>query len=240
MKVRLINFTTNPLETVDEFAATSHMTDVEKFKKVGKLFDGCTKAGHTSVLESVYFVFHIEEVSRALLAQLTRHRLAGYCVESQRYVDQSKFNYVSPKTITDDPEANHLYALHMASTREVYKALIKLDISKEDARMVLPQASCCTLNCVINLRELINASHLRMCNSAQWEIRELFNAFKKIIYTVIDIPLYGDDRISRYLVPQCESHPDCPFCTEMKPCGKHPTLKEVYKVYLEHKDDKED
>ena len=43
-------------------------------------------SGHESVLEHVSFTFRIEGLSRAALGQLTRHRLASFDVESQRYV----------------------------------------------------------------------------------------------------------------------------------------------------------
>ena len=42
--------------------------------------------GHDSVLEHASFTFGIEGVSRVLLAQITRHRLASFSVQSQRYV----------------------------------------------------------------------------------------------------------------------------------------------------------
>lgn len=239
MKVRLIDVSQHPLETLDEFASASYNTDVSKFKKVGKLLDVCTASGHTSVQESIWFVFHIEDVSRSLLAQFTRHRMAGYCVQSQRYVDQSKFQYITPKTISDNPEANHLYALHMANTREEYKTLVNdYRVPKEDARYLLPEATTTCINYSVDLRSLIEASHQRLCNRAQWEIRELFNSFKKIIYMTVDIPRYGEARISKYLVPKCETNLDCPFCTEHNSCGKHPKLKEIYQVYLNHKNDK--
>ena len=43
-------------------------------------------SGHTSVLEHAVFTFSVEGLSRAALAQLTRHRLASFDVQSQRYV----------------------------------------------------------------------------------------------------------------------------------------------------------
>lgn len=41
--------------------------------------------GHESPVEHVSFTFAIEGVSRSLLAQITRHRIASYSVQSQRY-----------------------------------------------------------------------------------------------------------------------------------------------------------
>ena len=40
--------------------------------------------GHESVLEHASFTFLVEGVSRVLLAQLTRHRIASFSVQSQR------------------------------------------------------------------------------------------------------------------------------------------------------------
>ena len=56
--------------------------------------------GHESVLEHVSFTFLIEGVSRVLLAQLTRHRIASFSVQSQRYVSyKDGFGYVVPPAI---------------------------------------------------------------------------------------------------------------------------------------------
>jgi len=56
--------------------------DQEEF--INKLRD----IGHMSPLEHSSFTFGIEGVSRALLAQLTRHRIASFSVKSQRYVGE--------------------------------------------------------------------------------------------------------------------------------------------------------
>ena len=62
----------------------------------------CYNSGHHSVLEFANFTFHITGVSRALLAQLTRHRHAGYAVRSQRYCSEDGFDYVIPPTIKEN------------------------------------------------------------------------------------------------------------------------------------------
>ena len=57
-------------------------------------------SGHLSVLEHASFTFGISGVSRALLAQVTRHRIASFSVQSQRYVSLDKgFGYVVPPRI---------------------------------------------------------------------------------------------------------------------------------------------
>ena len=59
--------------------------------------------GHESPLEHVSFTFGIDGVSRSLTHQLVRHRVASYSQQSQRYVSGTKFSFVTPPSITQDP-----------------------------------------------------------------------------------------------------------------------------------------
>jgi len=54
-----------------------------------KSLQAAIKAGHTSLLEHVTFTWEIKHISRVVLAQLTRHRIASFTVRSQRYCDES-------------------------------------------------------------------------------------------------------------------------------------------------------
>lgn len=94
-------------------------------------------------------------------------------------------------------------------------------MAKEDARMVLPNAAETELYMSMNARALIEASHLRLCNRAQEEIRTMFGKMKKEVEQV-------SPEIAEMMVPKCEVNPSYPFCTERKSCGKHPLLSEVY------------
>ena len=106
--------------------------------------------GHESVLEHASFTFAVEGVSRVLLAQLTRHRIASFSVQSQRYVSYEKgFGYIIPPRIAAGEGGN------------------------EDARFVLPGACETRLIMTMNVRELRHFFSLRMCERAQWEIRAL-------------------------------------------------------------------
>ena len=61
--------------------------------------------GHESPTEHASFTFAIEAVSRALLAQITRHRIASYSVQSQRYVRLDQFEYITPPEVARDEQA---------------------------------------------------------------------------------------------------------------------------------------
>ena len=59
--------------------------------------------GHESPVEHASFTFAIEGVSRTLLAQITRHRIASFSVQSQRYVSKTDFPYIIPPEIEAVP-----------------------------------------------------------------------------------------------------------------------------------------
>ena len=135
--------------------------------------------GHESVFEHVSFTFGIEGVSRVLLAQLTRHRLASFSVQSQRYVSYEKgFGYILPPQIEAlGEEAVLAFHRQMETMEQWYQKwqekLGRGEHSNEDARFVLPNACETRLVMTMNARELRHFFALRMCTRAQWEIRTL-------------------------------------------------------------------
>lgn len=178
-------------------------------KSVEDLYDNIDSAamvkmlismGHESPLEHCSFTFGVEGVSRALLAQLTRHRIASYSVKSQRYVDESNLNYIVPPEIQKDEEAEKIYMETMQFLQMRYtklrdilkekhiqsgidpKAAEKLAI--EDARFVLPNACETKLIMTMNVRSLYNFFNLRCCERAQWEIREMANQMLALVRQV--------------------------------------------------------
>lgn len=135
--------------------------------------------GHESVLEHASFTFGVEGVSRVLLAQLTRHRLASFSVQSQRYVSYANgFGYIIPPKIEAlGEEAVMEYRRQMDTMHAWYRAwqekLGTGEGGNEDARFVLPGACETRLMVTMNVRELRHFFALRMCSRAQWEIRAL-------------------------------------------------------------------
>ena len=135
--------------------------------------------GHDSVLEHASFTFGIEGVSRVLLAQITRHRLASFSVQSQRYVSyEDGFGYIMPPKIAAlGEEAQAEFARQMDTMHLWYtqwqERLGTGEGGNEDARFVLPGACETRMMVTMNVRELRHFFSLRMCSRAQWEIREL-------------------------------------------------------------------
>ncbi len=184
LKVTLLACTPDPVRTCAAAARIcySASTPEELFERTaGTDQSGFLKkviaSGHTSVLEHASFTFGVEGVSRALLAQLTRHRLASYSVQSQRYVSLKEgFGYIVPPRIKAlGPEAEAEYREQMETAHAWYCAWQERlgENANEDARFVLPAACETRLTVTMNARELTHFFSLRCCSRAQWEIRAL-------------------------------------------------------------------
>lgn len=180
MKVKLINYTPNPDETVAAAARLCYSPlGAEKLMQnfspgeVEKFLDKLLKLGHLSPVEHISFTFAIEGVSRVLSHQLVRHRIGvSYSQKSQRYVKENQFSYIIPPSIKKNEEAEKIFIDQMAKIQKAYNELIKY-VPAEDARYVLPNATETKLVVTYNARSLLHFFELRCCRRAQWEIRNL-------------------------------------------------------------------
>lgn len=207
----------NPLEVVEKCAAVCYDSQPTKEYKIAKK---CAESHHWSVWESISFTFHVSEVSRALLAQLSRHRHISLSVRSTRYTNEKNFSYYIPKDIDEDS-----YKKLMDELNDYYVKSVDSGTPKEQARMILPLSLYTELYMTVNARALIEISNKRLCNRAEPEIRTLFLMIKDILKDYCP-------EMTKYLVSSCETH-NPPYCPEGKPCGKYPKLKQIIGEYNE-------
>ena len=203
-KVTLLTYTPQPEKTVAMAAKLCYSpSSIDQIgeglteEKTASFVQMLAEIGHESPIEHASFTFGIEGVSRSLLAQITRHRIASFSVQSQRYVAESDFAYVVPPEIEAIPEAKAEFLAAMEEDRRHYERLTALLMEKhrkalldegksekeaaraaekraiEDARFVLPNACETKMVCTFNARSLQNFFALRCCNRAQWEIRDV-------------------------------------------------------------------
>ena len=167
MNVTLIRYTPEPDKLCGEAAAicTGYTGDPLKALR------GALESGHESVAEHAVFTFRVEGVSRVLLAQLTRHRLASFSVQSQRYCGADP-DIVQPFSMADWELVDELVAARRAVDR-LYNKAVRLGVPAEDVRYFTLQGGVTSLIVTMNARELRHFFSLRCCNRAQWEIREL-------------------------------------------------------------------
>lgn len=184
-------------------------SDGEGGTEADRLIRHIVRSKHLSTLEHLTFTFAVEGVSRALLAQLTRHRVGfSFSVQSQRFVkfgsdDKSGgFSYAIPKSITehkgdiyyytggyygddDFDGAKELFEYAMRKTQELYDTLREAGVPAEDARMVLPNAATCNLVMTTNLRSLLDFyGKRRKGRGAQAEIAELAEKLREEVTAV--------------------------------------------------------
>lgn len=159
------------------------------------------RSGHLSTFEHVVCTFAIEGVSRSLLAQLTRHRLCSFSVQSQRYCKMSD-DFIIPETLRENKE---IIGKILNQIMNCYDELIENGVKKEDARAILPNATCTNLVMTCNLRELIHICNLRLCKRSQTEIRELVGLMRDEV--VKELPF-----MKEFLIAKCK------ICTEHNTC----------------------
>lgn len=249
MLVSLIAHTNDPEKTVAAAAklcySDAHIdTLLEGLtpEKTSAFLQKLSDFGHASPIEHASFTFGIEGVSRTFLAQVTRHRIASFSVQSQRYVRLEDFRYVIPPEIEAIPEAKAKFIETMNLDAAKYLELVKsledahtarlmaegMDEKKarakaskqanEDARFVLPNACETKMVMTMNCRSLLNFFNLRCCNRAQWEIRAVADEMLRQV-----LPLAP--HIFAQAGPRCLTGP-CPegaMC-----CGKMAEVRDKY------------
>jgi thymidylate synthase (FAD) len=172
--VSLITITPDPEKVIEEAGRTCYLSFERMTGETGKKFiPGAIKRGHLSILEHASATFRIKGASRAFTHQLVRHRVASFSQQSQRYVSEDEFNYIIPPAILENSEACNIYRDFMDHVRQTYKKLRDLDVLKEDARFVLPNALESEIVFTANFRELRHLFELRLAPDAQWEIRRV-------------------------------------------------------------------
>lgn len=230
-KAELLAYTPDPEKTVALAAKLCYSdADIAVLKSgvdardVSGYIRMLVRLGHLSPIEHASFTFGIEGVSRALLAQITRHRIASFSVKSQRYVGiDETFHYIIPPAIRElGEESVAEYERQMETMTDWYKEWqSKLGVgekSNEDARFVLPNASETKMVVTMNARELIHFFALRCCNRAQWEIRDIAWQMLRLV-----------TEVAPTLFENCG--PTCikGACSEGKmSCGKSSEVKKYY------------
>lgn len=251
MLVQLIAHTNDPEKTVAAAAKLCYsdahietLLDGLSPEKTAAFLQKLSDLGHASPIEHASFTFGIEGVSRTFLAQVTRHRIASFSVQSQRYVRLEDFRYVFPPEIEAIPQAKAQFIESMNADAQKYLELVQtleqahterlmaegLDEkaarakaskqANEDARFVLPNACETKMVMTMNCRSLLNFFNLRCCNRAQWEIRAVADEMLRLV-----LPLAP--HIFAAAGPRCLTGP-CPegrMC-----CGQQEQVRKKYEV----------
>lgn len=256
MKVTLLAYTPEPMRVMTAGALLCYSKGgpedawerAANLDRQSRLLTQCIEMDHGSVLEHASFTFGIEGISRACSHQLVRHRLCSFSQQSQRYVDLSEDcweggNFVVPESLAKpldgqvlpgEPEwiedflgdIPHDYT-HLQRIAEM-RGLRGEEVN-QDARYILPNACKTNLIWTLNFRQLLHVGHVRLCQRAQWEIREMMEQVRSAMLAVHSIEVSW---LASYLYPACQFLGYCP--QGERGCGDYPTKDAVIECADEH------
>ena len=195
-KVKLVQATPDAEETMAYIARVSNPKNQDNPSFEG-LLKYCINHGHWSVFEQAYMTLEIE-TSRAIAAQILRHRSFTFQEFSQRYADSSMLADKIPlpdlrrqdkknrQNSTDDLDAFHKQEFeiaierHFASGMDLYQTMLDHGVAKECARMVLPLAVPTKIYMTGSCRSWAHYIALRSANGTQKEHMDIAEMAKVI------------------------------------------------------------
>ena len=159
------------------------------------------KRGHESVLEHFGCTFKII-CDRGVMAELTRHRLASFSVESTRFVDYSgeDLKFIKPNFgalgLQAFSDGELWFPSAIKKAENIYKCLRKANIPPELARSVLPLSLATTVIMTANLREWRHILKLRTLEKAHPQMRQvanmILNVFREKIPVIVEDVCFGE------------------------------------------------
>jgi thymidylate synthase (FAD) len=202
MKVKLVAIT-KPLVgdgtmTASDFitfaARVSNPSNQMSLLTAPKLLAYCIRHGHWSIFEQASMTVEIQ-TSRAISAQIIRHRSFCFQEFSQRYAPtdtaelvelrtQDRVNRQGSGEVYPQEWANEVVAKSVDLAFRTYRTLINEGVSRETARMVLPLCTQTTLYMTGNIRSWIHYFEQRCAKGTQKEHRDIAIAIRDTIFAV--------------------------------------------------------
>ena len=195
MNVELISITPDAEKTMAHIARVSNPSNQDNPNYAG-LLKYCIKHNHWSVFEQSSMTLEIE-TTRAIAAQILRHRSFTFQEFSQRYAQSNELGKIelpdlrkqdlkNRQNSTDDldPFVRQKLEAQMitlfSSAQALYNQMIEEGVAKECARMVLPLCTPTRIYMTGSCRSWIHYIELRSANGTQKEHMDIANACKSI------------------------------------------------------------
>ena len=180
----IIDIATDALEQIEKAGRNCYQSEPKgnpaKFVKMLR------DKGHHAMLEFADMTVKFT-TDRAMLAELTRHRLCSFAVESQRYVKYIDMEFIRPIWFKDDPldEASHIWISQMRQAENSYLNLLGAGLKPENARAVLPNSTKTVIILNANFREWMHIFNLRCSKYAHPQMRALMQPLQAEMQTMI-------------------------------------------------------
>jgi thymidylate synthase (FAD) len=195
MNVKFVSVTPDAEKTMGYIARVSNPANQDNEKYAG-LLRYCIKHNHWSVFEQSSMSLEIE-TTRAIAAQILRHRSFTFQEFSQRYAASTALGKIelpelrrqdtkNRQNSTDDLDGDlveklnrHMETVFTASTN-LYIQMLEAGVAKECARMVLPLATPTRIYMTGSCRSWIHYINLRSAHGTQKEHMQIAEACRKI------------------------------------------------------------
>ena len=195
MNVKLVTVTPDAEQLMAYVARVSNPSNQDNEKYAG-LLKYCIKHNHWSVFEQSSMTLEIE-TTRAIAAQILRHRSFTFQEFSQRYAASTalgdidlpelrKQDLKNRQNSTDDldPEMVEKFNKQMitlfSSAKSLYEQMLSQGVAKECARMVLPLCTPTRIYMTGSCRSWIHYINLRSAHGTQKEHMEIAEGCRKV------------------------------------------------------------
>ncbi len=195
MTVKLVSVTPDAEQLMAYIARVSNPSNQDNEKYAG-LLKYCIKHNHWSVFEQSTMTLEIE-TTRAIAAQILRHRSFTFQEFSQRYASSNDLGDIDlpelrrqdtknrQNSIDDlDPEMvdklNRQMITLFSSAKSLYTQMLNAGVAKECARMVLPLCTPTRIYMTGSCRSWIHYINLRSAHGTQKEHMVIAEACRKV------------------------------------------------------------
>ena len=194
--VKLVSVTPDAEKTMAYIARVSNPKNQDN-PSIGGLLSYCIQHQHWSVFEQSTMTLEIE-TTRAIAAQILRHRSFTFQEFSQRYADTNliaekipipalrKQDLKNRQNSTDDldefvkQDIEMTITAHFNQAEKLYKRMLEAGVAKECARMVLPLATPTRLYMTGSCRSWIHYINLRSAHGTQKEHMDIAHECRKV------------------------------------------------------------
>ena len=199
MSAKLLWITPNADKIIAHCARVSNPTN-QNNPDIEGLIKYCVKKGHWSIFETANACLEIK-TSRAISAQIIRHKSFSFQEFSQRYAKVQSIEKIeirrqdikNRQNSTDDLSEetkdwwNYKSGIILKSVEDLYLEAIDKGIAKECARMVLPMASSSQLYMNGTIRSWIHYLEQRGSEGTQKEHRDIASDIRTILIENIPV-----------------------------------------------------
>ena len=216
-KVTILPYTTmKPITMIGEMAGVCWGADTSDAEKNYKRGTDCLESGHGRTFEFPDVYMAIEGYSARVMREWYTH-IGGMPTRLQastRYIDYGEFEYVTPKSISENcVAAKGVYESCMTMIANSVRMLeCDFGIPREDAAMLLPLGMETRVVCKHNIRNLIDMSRQRMCQRSYWEFRDVF---QDVANALCEYSAEWSVIVKTQFKPKCEI---LGYCTEKHGC----------------------